>query len=376
MLRDILSSRNICMMKLNKTDIELVRKELLKWFEESQRALPWRKKYEPYQVWISEIMLQQTQVKTVLPYFDRWMRELPTIQSVAEAKEDKILKLWEGLGYYSRARNIQKAAKQIMEKHNGEFPSSYEDILALPGVGKYTAGAISSIAFNQDRSVVDGNVIRVLSRFFFYAKNSRTPEAEKQMWQWAKEILPKGKARYFNQAMMEFGALQCTSSATDCSPCPLRARCKAYEKDMVDQIPDRGPKKESKNIKVAIAVIKKGDKVFIQKRPAGGLMAGLWEFPGGKVEKGESAIKALHREVVEEVGISIKNVKRIRKIKHAYTSFKVDLYCFEAEHEKGKVQLKSASDGKWVKVSELRNYPFPAANVQLIADILTYQFSG
>jgi len=358
------------MKKLNKADTAFVQKGLLEWFGKNQRALPWRKAYEPYQVWISEIMLQQTQVKTVIPYFDRWMKEFPNIKSVAEAKEDKILKLWEGLGYYSRARNIQKAAKLIVDKHGGKFPSDYDDILALPGVGKYTAGAIASIAFNQDRPLVDGNVIRVLSRLFFYTQNTRLPEAEKQIWQWAKEILPKGKARDFNQALMEFGALRCTPSATDCGACPLKSRCKAYERDMVDQIPDRGPKKESKNIKVAIAVIRKGDKVFIQKRPSIGLMAGLWEFPGGKVEKGESALKALHREVKEEVGISIKNVKRIKKIKHAYTSFKVDLHCFEAEHEAGKIELKSASDGRWVRLSDLEKYPFPAANIQLIGDLL------
>lgn len=357
------------MSKLSEADIKFFQRKLLNWFQNNQRSLPWRDKYEPYQVWISEIMLQQTQVKTVLPYFECWMKELPTVQLVAGAEEDKILKLWEGLGYYSRARNIQKTAKQIIEKHNGEFPSDYEDILALPGVGQYTASAIPSIAFNQGLPVVDGNVIRVLSRLFFYTKNTRLSEAEKQMWEWAKEILPEGKARDFNQALMEFGALQCTPAVTDCTPCPLKARCQAYRKSMVDQLPDRGSKKKSKNIKVAIAVIKKDDKVFIQKRPTVGLMAGLWEFPGGKVEEGESALKALHREVKEEVGILIKNVRRVKKIKHAYTSFKVDLHCFEADFEEGKVQLKSASDGRWVKLSELKKYPFPAANVQLIADL-------
>ncbi|MBN2307182.1 A/G-specific adenine glycosylase [Candidatus Peregrinibacteria bacterium] len=314
-------------------------------------------------------MLQQTQVKTVLPYFDCWMKELPTIKSVTEAKEDKLLKLWEGLGYYSRARNIQKAAKQMMKKHGGRFPSDYEDILALPGVGKYTASAIASIAFNQNYPVVDGNVIRVLSRFFFYTKNTQSSEAERQMWQWAKEILPKGEARHFNQALMEFGALQCTPSAIDCSGCPLKLRCQAYKKGMVDRLPIRGPKKEFRNIKVAVAVIKKDGKVFIQKRPNSGLMAGLWEFPGGKAEKGESAIKAIHREISEELGISIKNVRPIKKIRHAYTSYKVDLHCFEADYDSGKVALKAATDGKWVKVSELKNYPFPAANVELIADL-------
>jgi len=358
------------MPKLKSSEIKEVQDKLLVWFEKNQRPLPWREKYEPYQVWISEIMLQQTQVKTVLPYFDRWMKALPTIQSVAEAKEDQVLKLWEGLGYYSRARNIQKAAKQIMEQHGGEFPHVYDDILALPGVGKYTAGAISSIAFNQDRSIVDGNVVRVLSRLFLYTKNTRTPEAEKKMWQWAKEVLPIGKARYFNQAMMEFGALTCTPSGPDCSVCPLNSVCQAHKKGMVDKIPDRGPAKVSKNIKVAIAVIKKDGKVFIQKRPAKGLMGGLWEFPGGKVEKGESAGSALHRELVEETGLKVKNVRIIKRIKHAYTSFKVDLHCFEADYDSGKVRLEAATAGKWVKVSDLKEYPFPAANVELIASLL------
>lgn len=357
------------MSKLKKADIAFIQKELLDWFDKNQRPLPWRADYQPYQVWISEIMLQQTQVKTVLPYFKRWMKALPTIPSVAEAPEDKVLKLWEGLGYYSRARNIQKAARQIVERHDGEFPSSYDDILALPGVGKYTAGAISSIAFNQGQPLVDGNVIRVLSRLFLYTKNTRLPEAERQMWEWAEALLPKGKARYFNQAMMEFGALQCTPSATDCSPCPLKSRCGAFEKNKVAKLPDRGPKKESKNIKVAIAVIRKDGKVFIQKRPAKGLMAGLWEFPGGKVEKGEAITSALHRELEEECGLKVKNVKKIRQIKHAYTSFKVDLHCFAADYDSGKVRLKAAEDGKWVKVSDLDNYPFPAANVELIAGL-------
>jgi len=218
--------------------------------------------------------------------------------------------------------------------------------------------------------VVDGNVVRVLSRLFLYTANTRLPEADKQMWEWANQVLPKGKARYFNQAMMEFGALQCTPSSPDCASCPLASSCLAYKKGMVDQLPDRGPKKELKSIKVALAVIRKGDRVFIQKRPNTGLMAGLWEFPGGKIEKGESSVDAIHREISEEVGITMKNVKIIKRIKHAYTSFKVDLHCFEAEHADGTVDLKFASEGKWVKLTELKKYPFPAADVQLIADLM------
>lgn len=354
----------------NKSTIEFIQKELLKWFEAQQRPLPWRVEYQPYQVWVSEIMLQQTQVKTALPYFDRWMKTLPTIESVAKAPEDQILKLWEGLGYYSRARNLQKAAKIIVEKHGGEFPSDHKAILDLPGIGPYTAGAITSIAFNQDRPLVDGNVIRVLSRLFLYTKNTRLPAAEKQMWEWAEKVLPKGKARYFNQAMMEFGALQCTPSAVDCSSCPLKSACKAYDKNMVDQLPDRGPKKKLKNITVVVAVIQKGGQIYIQKRPEKGLMAGLWEFPGGKVEKGESKKAALERELQEETGLKVKNIKFFKKLKHAYTSFKIDLHCYKADYKSGEVDLKAATQYKWIKSEKLKEYAFPAANVELINRLL------
>ena len=357
------------MSKISKTDIQFLQQRLLDWFLKNRRALPWRKNYDPYQVWISEIMLQQTQVKTMLPYFKRWMEVLPMIADVAGAEENKILKLWEGLGYYSRARNIQKAARKIMNEYNGQFPERYEEILALSGVGKYTACAIASIAFNRDLPVVDGNVARVLSRFFFYTKNVRLPEAEKQMWQWVSEVLPKGRARDFNQALMEFGALQCTPSVMDCGSCPLQSRCRAYKKGMVEKLPDRGSGKKLQNIKVAIAVIRKNGKVFIQKRPEKGLMAGLWEFPGGKVEKGESSLKALCRELKEETGLTVRNVKKIKTIRHAYTSFKVNLDCFEADYDAGRVSLKAASEGRWVEIADLKKYPFPAANVLLVSDL-------
>ncbi len=361
---------NLLIMPSQK-DIQFIQGQLLSWFKQHQRDLPWRKAYEPYQVWISEIMLQQTQVKTVLPYFERWMKTLPTVADVAQAPEDQILKLWEGLGYYSRARNLQKAAKVIMAEHEGVFPSDYASVLALPGIGKYTAGAIMSIAFNQDEALVDGNVIRVLSRLFFYQKNTRLPEAERQMWEWARGILPSGEARYFNQAMMELGALICSPKAPNCEICPLQAVCKAREKGKLNQIPNRGPKKELQRITVALGVIKKEGKVFIQKRPEKGLMAGLWEFPGGKVEKGETKRQALKREVAEELGIQIRDIKKIKQIKHAYTSFKVDLHCFEAQCESADFRLNSAVDGRWVKPSELKNYPFPAANVRLIEELDT-----
>lgn len=346
--------------------IKNIRKNLLSWFQKAQRNLPWRKNYDPYQVWISEIMLQQTQVKTVLPYFDRWMEALPSVQSVAEADEHHLLKLWEGLGYYSRVRNIQKAAQQMVEKHHGKVPDSYEDILALPGIGRYTAGAISSIAYNQDHSVVDGNVIRVISRLLNYSKNTHAPESAEWFWKWATDLLPSGKARHFNQAMMELGALICAPKQPKCASCPLQKECIATRLGTVEELPNRGPKTEKISLQVAVAVIQKDGKVFIQRRPHSGLMGGLWEFPGGKIEEGEKPLRAIRREIKEELNLTLKNIKAFTEIKHAYTRFKVQLHCFTADYQKGPLRLNVASEGKWVKMDDLEKFAFPAANVRLI----------
>jgi len=357
---------------------KFIQSSLLKWFKRHQRPLPWRKKYEPYHVWISEIMLQQTQVKTVLPYFERWILALPDIRSVARAKEDKILKLWEGLGYYSRARNLQKAARMIVKKFVGKFPRKYEDILSLPGIGRYTAAAITSIAFNQNYPVVDGNVIRMVARLFNDKRNTRLPSVVADYWKRAGDFLPKGRARDFNQAMMELGALVCTPNNPDCDICPLQKECLGYKKGTMLSLPNRGKKTKIKIIDVVLAVIRKGDKVFIQKRPPTGLMAGLWEFPGGKIQQGETPQSALRREIMEEMGITIKNLRPIMKIRHAYTRFKVNLHCFLAEMDKGKIHLSFAQKGEWVRLQDLRKYPFPAADVRLILELpkLSWTFFG
>jgi len=354
------------MKKFSAKDIRFIQKNLLKWFAANQRPLPWRKTYDPYQVWISEIMLQQTQVKTALPYFERWMKRLPTIRSVVEASEDTVLKLWEGLGYYSRARNLHKAARVIMEKHGGQFPSRYEDILALPGVGRYTAGAIASIGFQKPYPVLDGNVIRVFSRLLNFGGNTRLPKNIALLWKRAAELLPVGHARDFNQALMELGALVCTPKNAECEVCPVQKICSAYKAGTVEQIPDRGDSPASESLRVAVAVIRKGKKVFIQKRSPHGLMAGLWEFPGGKIQPGEGVQAGLRREIQEELGIKLKNIRPIARIKHAYTRFQVDLHCFFAEPGAGKLRLTAATEGKWVSLKNLQDYPFPAANVRLI----------
>ncbi len=344
----------------------LIQTSLVDWFTRNQRDLPWRKLYDPYQVWISEIMLQQTQVKTALPYYDRWMKALPDIESVANASEDKILKLWEGLGYYSRARNLQKAAKMIMERHGGLFPNKFEDILELPGIGRYSAGAIASIGFNQNFPVVDGNVIRVLARLFAFEDNTRLPKNVERFWKWAEELIPEGQARFFNQGMMELGALICSPKSPKCESCPWQSLCVAKKKDLELHLPNRGESQKLISIRVTCAVIRHKGKIFIQKRPNHGLMGGLWEFPGGKAESGESELKAIHREIGEELGVTLKNVKKIDRIKHGYTKFDVDLHCFSAELASGTLKLTAATEGKWVSPKALGKFAFPAADRKLI----------
>lgn len=343
---------------------------LLSWFDQHKRPLPWRRTYDPYQVWISEIMLQQTQVATVLPYFERWMQAFPTVEALAVAEEEAVLKLWEGLGYYSRAKNLQKTARMIMEKHHGVFPSKHEDILKLPGVGPYTAGAISSIAFQEDYPVVDGNVIRVLSRLDDFRENVK--DHKDYFWKRAGELLMPGKARDFNQALMELGALVCTPKKPACSKCPLNESCKAFQAETVDFLPFKGPIPSKTMIKVAIGILEKDGKIYIQKRAGKGLMAGLWEFPGGKVEDDETLEQALRREIREETGLEIQNVRPFFSLKHAYTRYLVDLHCFLAKPLPGTVTLSSATEYQWVEAKDIKKLPFPAANVKIIDRYLEY----
>ncbi|MFA5842175.1 MAG: A/G-specific adenine glycosylase [Candidatus Gracilibacteria bacterium] len=359
------------MKKISTNDIRFLQRALLRWFTLNQRDLPWRHTYAPYDVWISEIMLQQTQVKTVLPYFERWIKTFPTIQSVASAQEEKILKLWEGLGYYSRARNLQKAAQKIVKNHHGKFPENYEDILALPGIGRYTAGAIASIAYNQPQPILDGNMIRVIARLLAEKRNTRKPQLQAQFWAIAKSWIPAKDARNFNQAMMELGALVCTPKSPDCKNCPLKKQCHAYALDLAESLPNRGKSQKKVEIKVVAAILVKktiraSSLIFIQKRPQQGLMGGLWEFPGGKVKPKESLKDALCREIREELGIEISNLRPFLNIKHSYTKYNVDFHTFLVDCTGEKIKQKEEIDHAWVPIEKLSKLPFPAANVKVI----------
>ncbi|MGD0745713.1 MAG: A/G-specific adenine glycosylase [Verrucomicrobiota bacterium] len=295
---------------------------LLDWFSENARDLPWRRTRDPYAIWVSEIMLQQTQVKTVIPYWKRWMRELPTVEAAANAGPDKIHKLWEGLGYYARARNLQKAAQQIVEAHRGEFPRNFGDVFALPGIGRYIAGAICSIAFNQPAPILDGNVIRVLTRMFGIDKNPREKKTNARLWRLAEELvahvsqvtchLSRSQSRtsrhrhtsprqgtrtrdeneddlacsHFNQSLMELGALVCTPRQPKCPDCPVKKLCVAFRENRVNELPNLGKRAPAAARRFVAVVLEQNGRFLVRQRPAGAVNAHLWEFPNVEVAAG------------------------------------------------------------------------------------------
>jgi len=304
------------------------RQNLLHWYEKNKRDLPWRKTSDPYAVWISETMLQQTQVATVIPYFIRWLNRFPTVAALADAPLDDVLQTWQGLGYYSRARNLHRAAQQIAEKHNGVFPDSFDDVMALPGVGRYTAGAVCSIAGGQDAPIVDANVIRVLCRVFGITGDPKVNETQATLWKLATDLLPSGNAGTFNQAMMELGALVC-GSPPKCKRCPVKNECYAFATGAPSALPQFAPKPAFTTETHVSALIEGVDgRICLQQRPLdAGLWAGLWELPrvimGAEESPGEAATRAALEAGFDAVQTASENP--VARVRHGVTTRKITL---------------------------------------------------
>ncbi|MFW6325184.1 MAG: A/G-specific adenine glycosylase [Desulfovermiculus sp.] len=342
--------------------------KLLAWFSQSCRDLPWRQNPTPYRVWISEVMLQQTQVDRVVPYFLHWMEIFPHIQAVAEADQERVLKAWEGLGYYTRAKNIQAAAQKICVECNGVFPSDMSLLRALPGIGPYTAAAIASLAFNQPVPAVDANVQRVMARILNEDGPIKSALPQKTIRKAVTGLISDGDPRSMNQALMELGALVCTPRSPACASCPVKEQCQSLAAEVVHLRPVMPDQKPSIALQVAAGVLLDNERILIQKRPPHGLMANLWEFPGGKLQAGESPEQALVREFREELELEIRVLDKITVIKHSYTRFRVTLHvywCTLASPGQEPV-LHAASDFRWTLPEELDQYPFPAADCKLI----------
>ncbi len=312
-------------------------------------------------------MLQQTQVETVIPYFRRFLDRFPTLDDLAHASVNDVLKLWEGLGYYARARNLHTAAIKIVTELNGEFPQTVDGLMELPGIGRYTAGAIASLAFDVDAPVLDGNVTRVLCRLFAIKRNPKEPQIKKDLWDLAEELIPTGRSGEFNEALMELGAAICTPRSPQCDRCPLNRICLAKKKNLQAQLPIKIKRKPVPHYQVTAAVIRRGHRILIAQRPFGGRLGGLWEFPGGKQERNESLKKCLRREIKEELGFRIKVGKFLTAIDHAYTHFTITLHAFECEVASGSPRALGVEQFKWVRMKEFDQYAFAKTDLRIIA---------
>jgi A/G-specific adenine glycosylase len=341
--------------------------QLLAWYETNARELPWRSMRSPYRTWVSEIMLQQTQVETVIPYFHRWMARFPDIASLAAAELQEVLSFWEGLGYYSRARNLHRSARIIMEKFDGNLPHTISELRDLPGIGPYTAAAIASIAFDVDVAAVDGNIRRVLSRVFDIRVPARSPEGERHLWSLAEKHLPAGKASAYNQALMDLGAVICTPKSPDCGICPIETYCQARTLGVQEERPVKLPRKKTPHHTVTAAVIWRDGQVLLAQRPKNGLLGGLWEFPGGTLEESDEDLPAcLRREIKEELGVEVQVDEPFGTYQHAYTHFKITLYAFTSKIIGGTLPKNLESDAlAWVGISELGNYPMGKVDRQI-----------
>jgi A/G-specific adenine glycosylase len=351
--------------ELSSSAIQELRQALLDWYAQFGRDLPWRCSRNPYPIWVSEIMLQQTQVKTVIPYYQRWLLQFPTIETLAMAEQQQVLKAWQGLGYYARARNLHRAAQEIVQNHGGNFPADLAAAIALPGIGRTTAGGILSAAFNQPLPILDGNVKRVLVRFF--ALELPPNKITNRLWQLSEDLLDSEQPRNFNQALMDLGATVCTPKNPACSICPWATHCRAYNLAMQNELPVSETRTPIPHKFIGVAVIwNDQQQILIDRRRQEGLLGGLWEFPGGKLEPGETIEECIKREILEELGIEIQVGDRLITVDHAYSHFRVTLNVHHCRHLSGDPQPIECDEIRWVTLDELHQYPFPKANVRII----------
>lgn len=341
--------------------------DLLAWYDRHAADLPWRSTRDGYHIWLSEVMLQQTQVETVKPYYARFLAAFPTVHDLAAAPLADVLKLWEGLGYYSRARNLHQTAQTVARDYGGQFPHTADELQTLPGIGRYTAGAIASIAFGQRVPVLDGNVIRVFARLTDLNADVTQPSTKDRLWALAEAWLPPERAGDYNQALMELGRVICRPRNPICRECPVQQYCQAFANGTQNQRPVKAKKAPTPHYDVTAGMIwNERGQLLIAQRPPEGLLGGLWEFPGGKRENGETLPECLQRELREELAIEVEVGDLFTVVQHGFTHFRITLHAFTCRYLGGEPQRLGVHDFAWVLPDDLRRYSFGKADREVI----------
>jgi A/G-specific adenine glycosylase len=341
-----------------------IRRRLLQWFEKNGRDLPWRRTRDPYAIWISEVMLQQTQVKTVLPYYRRFLKTFPTVRHLARADLSRVLKMWEGLGYYSRARNLHLASKMVIKNHQGEIPDTLKDLRRLPGIGRSTAGALLSFGFDKSAPILDGNARRVICRIFAISDSPLKGKTEVLLWQIAESLTPRVGSNPFNQAIMDLGSMVCIPKNPQCPRCPIQSHCKGYLSGDPERYPTKKPKKKIPQFTAVSAVIQKDGNVLLKRRPPRGLLGGLWEFPNWKIEEKRSSRLMLKKHIENELGMNVQVKESIGEFHHTYTHFKLTLLVYECQ------PLEGNEDRKWFSPRRLPSLPMSRIHRKIADTVL------
>lgn len=347
-----------------------LRRALPRWFAQHQRELPWRRNRDPYPIWVSEVMLQQTQVATVIPYFERFLRAFPTLADLAGADEREVLRLWEGLGYYRRARDLHRSARRVMDEFGGAFPRDPIEASRLPGLGRYMVGAVLSQAYDQRLPIVEANSQRLLCRLFGQRADPRRGEARRWLWETAAAILPARRVGDFNQALMELGALVCTPSTPSCGLCPLANQCVAHRLGLEEEIPARAAAPETIDVQEAAVVVRRADQILLAQRPDQGRWAGLWEFPHGELKEGETHEQAARRWLRELTGLRAELGAELATLHHGVTRFRITLVCFVARHQRGEFRSSFYRQAEWVRPEQLEAFPVSVPQRRLAKALL------
>ena len=346
---------------------------LLDWYEQHQRRLPWRDDNRPYFVWLSEVMLQQTQVDTVIPYFERFVRAFPDITTLAAADQQAVLKLWEGLGYYSRARNLHKTAQILVGQHGGELPEEPEALSRLPGFGPYTTAAVGSIAFGHSVPAVDGNVLRVFCRFWGIDTDVRQPQLRKKLQARLTPFIAVATPSAFNQSMMELGALVCRPRAPRCEACPLKGDCVAFQTGRTAELPIKGARKPVPHYQIVVGVVWKDGTFLLARRRQNQMLGGLWVFPGGKLKYHETPADTLRREIGSETGLCVGVGHPYCRVEHGYTHFRITLTAYRCEWRSGEPKALDSDEVRWVGLQDVGAYPLPKAIHKVLGSVCDYE---